>query len=98
MSLRLKNPKQVPKDGFVIVDPNSGRRFGGMFSFGYVSSEYLGYLKGNNLPGATRAETDALLDAQTCNRDPSLCYDSSITVQSQVTTSRGCGSCGIKTL
>ena len=96
MSLRLINPKQVPKDGFVIIDPNSGRRFGGMFSFNYVSGEYLGYLKGNNLPGATKAETDALLDAQTCNRDPSLCYDSSVTVSAQTRKVSGCAGCGIR--
>jgi hypothetical protein len=94
MPLRLTDPKTVPKDGFWIVDPTSGRRFGGMFSANYVANEYLVYLKGNNLPGATKAEVMELLDRQTCNRDPRLCYNTDMTVSEQTRQVKAAGCCG----
>lgn len=97
MPLRLISQKTLPKDGFIVTDPTTGRRFGGQFSFSYVSTQLLAYRIGNNLPGATRAETDEELDRQTCLRDPSLCFDSSIRVSAQVRSGGGCGSCGIVT-
>lgn len=98
MSLRLLNTKTLPKDGFLYIDPNSGRKFGGMFSFKYVVNEVLAYRKGNNLPRATMEEVAEDVDSFTCNRNPSLCYDSNVRVYEQVRQTRGCGSCGIKTL
>lgn len=97
MPLRLLNPKQVPKDGFVYIEPSTGRPFGGMFSFSYVVQQILAYRKGNNLPRATTADVSADLDAYTCNRSPELCYDSSIRVDAQVRQTKGCSSCGIVT-
>lgn len=97
MPLRLTNPKTVPKDGYTYIEPSTGRHFGGMFSFGYVAQEVLAYRKGNSLPRATLAEVYEDLDTFTCNRDPSLCFDSSIRVAAQVRQVSACGGCGILT-
>ncbi len=97
MPLRLRNPKQVPKDGYLFIEPSNGRRFGGMFSFSYVRNQALAYRQGNNLPGATIEQVSEELDQQTCNRDPSLCYDSSVRVGVSVRQTQGCGSCGVVT-
>ncbi len=97
MSLRLINPKQVPKDGYIFVEPTNGRRFGGMFSFNYVRNLVLAYRTGNNLPGATIDQVSQELDCQTCKHDPRLCYDSDIRVDAQVRQTSGCGSCGVVT-
>lgn len=97
MSLRLTNPKQVPRDGYTFIEPSTGRPFGGMYSFGYVAQEVLAYRKGNNLPRATLAEVYEDLDTFTCNRSPELCYDSSIRVAAQVRQVSGCSGCGIMT-
>lgn len=94
MPLILINRKEVPKDGFWVTDPTSGRRFGGYYSFAYVSQQLLAYRLGNSLPGATKPETDALLDLQTCNANPSLCFDPGSRVPESQTRSGGCSSCG----
>ncbi len=93
MPLRLKDPKTVPKDGYIYVESN-GRKFGGMFSFNYTRNEMVAYRKGNNLPRATVAEAGEDLDAFTCNRDPSLCYDTSVTYPEQVRQTKSAGCCG----
>jgi hypothetical protein len=93
MPLRLKRPKELPKDGYLYTESN-GRKFGGMFSFAYVANEILAYRKGNNLPRATASEAYHDLDAYTCNRDPSLCYDTSVTVGEQIRQTKSSGCCG----
>ncbi len=93
MPLRLKNPNELPKDGFYYRESN-GRIFGGMFSFSYVANEIVAYRKGNNLPRATPAEAADDLDSFTCNRDPSLCYDTSVTPGEQVRQTKSAGCCG----
>ena len=97
MPLRLINPKTVPKDGFLYVEPATGRKLGGMFSFSYVVQEMVSYRTGNNLPRANKPDASDDLDCFTCNRDPSLCFDSSVRVAEQMRQVRACGSCGIKT-
>lgn len=97
MPLRLTNPKTVPKDGFIYTESN-GRPFGGMFSFSYVVNEIVAYRKGNNLPRATKAEASDDLDAFTCNRDPRLCYDTSMPVSEQIRATRSSGCCGAITI
>ncbi len=97
MPLRLRDPKTVPRDGFLFVEPSNGRRFGGMYSFKYVVNEVVGYRKGNNIAGATQEQVSTELDNQTCNRDPSWCFDSSVRVAESVRQTSGCSSCGIVT-
>ena len=94
MSLRLINQKTLPKDGFTYLEPSTGRRFGGMFSFSYVVQQIIGYRLGNNLPRANRADASDDLDTFTCNKDPSLCYDGNVRVSEQIRAVKGCGSCG----
>lgn len=96
MPLKLINRKEVPSNGYWVVHPTTGRKFGGMFSFNYVSNQYLAYLIGNSLPGATKAETDDILDSQTCSKDPARCYDPGSRVAEQQRGSGGCSGCGIK--
>ena len=93
MPLRLKNPKTVPKDGFIYRESN-GRLFGGMFSFKYVVNEIVAYRKGNNLPRATSVEASDDLDAFTCNRDASLCYDPGASTPERERQGGSCASCG----
>jgi len=97
MSLRLRSTKTLPSDGFIYVDPNQGRKFGGMYSFAYVVLQVVAYRKGNGLPRATTAEAAEDLDNFTCNRYPSLCSDSNILVSESMRPVRGCGGCGIVT-
>ena len=97
MPLRLIDPDTVPKDGYTYTEPSTGRKLGGMFSFGYVVGEIVAYRKGNKLPRDNKADASDDLDAATCNRDPRLCYDSSIRVAEQVRQVRACGSCGVQT-
>lgn len=94
MPLRLTNPDTLPKDGFIYVEPSTGRKLGGMFSFSYVVGEMVAYRTGNNLPRANKADASDDLDAYTCNRYPQICYDSSIRVAEQVRQVKGCASCG----
>lgn len=96
MALRLKSIKTVPKNGFVYVQPETGRPMGGMYSFSYVVNEMVAHRKGNNLPRANKAEASIDLENYTINLHPELAYDPGYIVQERVTA--GCASCGIKTL
>ena len=98
MPLRLINPKTVPKDGYTYIEPSTGRKIGGMFSFTYVVQEIVGYRKGNGLPRDNKADASEDLDRFTCNRYPEICFDSELRVAEQVRQVRGCGSCGIVTM
>ena len=97
MPLRLKDPKTVVRDGYTYIEPSTGRKLGGMFSFTYVVQEIVGYRKGNGLPRDNKADAAEDLDRFTCNRDPSWCYDSDLRVAEQVRQVKSCGSCGIVT-
>lgn len=92
---RLANTKRLPRDGFTYTDP-SGRSFGGMYSFGYVVNQILAYRLGNSLPRATKLEVTEDLDAFTCLKDPSLCYDSTVRIKDTVRTTTRCGGCGVR--
>lgn len=93
MPLRLKNPNELPKDGYFYIDSN-GRRFGGMFSFNYTRNEMSAYRKGNNRPRSSLEECGEDLEAFTINRDPSLGYDTSISYPEQVRQTKPAGCCG----
>lgn len=97
MALRLTDPQTLPKDGYTYIEPSTGRALGGMFSFSYVVQQIVGYRQGNNLPRATITDASDDLDSFTCNRYPSLCYDSSVRVSEQQRQVKGCGSCGVVT-
>ena len=97
MSLRLTDPQTLPRDGFVYIEPSTGRPLGGMYSFSYVVQEIVAYRLGNGLPRANKADAAEDLDAYTCNRYPETCFDSSIRVAEQVRSVRACGSCGVVT-
>ncbi len=97
MPLRLRDPKTLPKDGFTYTEPSTGRSFGGMYSFSYVVQQIVAYRQGNNLPRANKLDASDDLDAYTCNRDPSLCFDSTIRVSEQQRQVKGCASCGVVT-
>lgn len=96
MSLRLTDPKTLPKDGFIYIQPETGRKLGGMFSFSYVVQEIVGYRQGNNLPRANKLDASDDLDTFTCNHYPQICFDSSIRVSEQARQVSACGSCGIQ--
>lgn len=97
MSLRLRDIKTLPKDGYIYTEPSNGRRFGGMFSFNYVVQQIVAYRLGNALPRSNKADVSDDLDSFTCSRYPELCYDSNVRVAEQVRQTRACGSCGIVT-
>lgn len=97
MPLRLKDPKTLPRDGYVYIQPETGLHLGGMYSFSYVVLAMVAHRTGNNLPRANKVDAAEDLDAYTCNRDPRLCYDSSIRVAESQRQVKGCGGCGIKT-
>lgn len=97
MSLRLTDPQTLPRDGFIYIQPETGFKMGGMYSFGYVVNLMVAHRTANVLPRANKADASEDLDNYTCNRDPSLCYDSAIRVDAQVRQTKGCSSCGIVT-
>lgn len=98
MALRLRDPKTLPKDGYWYIQPETGFKIGGMYSFSYVVIGMVAHRTVNNLPRATKTDASEDLDCFTCNRDPSLCYDSSVRVAETIRATTGCGSCGIKTV
>lgn len=93
MSLRLRNPKELPPNGYPYEE--HGRRFPPMVSFAFQVSEILTFRKTNNLPRATAIDVEDDLTAYTCRLNSAICYDSNAPrTETNYRATVGCGSCG----
>ncbi len=95
MSLKLRDPRKLPNQGFYFQE--AGRVFNEMLSFTGKAKLILIFRQDNNLARATLAEVSEDLENATCNQHPEICYDSNNISASSTNTGRtvtGCATCG----
>lgn len=98
---RLINPNSFPPGGYVYVDPNAGKTFGGSYGLAEQAQRVSQYRRANKFPNWAVSTCALDIDTQTCARlgnNPAFVYDTDapVTNESLGLPSAGgaCAGCG----